>query len=164
MDFPLPEVEAQCEQLSRQGQFLCAAEVRELPGGTLTAQYAFDHAVYQATIYDRIGGARRIRMHQAIAHWLEAVAGTYAVELAAELAVHCEQGRDAERAIHYREHAARKALRRGAAHEAIGHLRTALRLLPTVPNTTSASRACSRQGRSAAVAPSGRKTEASTPL
>ena len=139
LDAPLPEVEAQCEHLARLGQFLRTAEVRELPGGTLTARYAFVHAVHQGTIYDRIGPARRIRLHYATARWLEAVAGNYAGESAAELAMHYEQGRDYERAIHYLEHAARKAMRRGAAHEAIRHLRTALRLLPSVPNVANQS-------------------------
>jgi predicted ATPase len=132
---PLADVEAQCEHLARQGQFLRTAEVRELPGGTLTAQYAFVHAVYQGTIYDRISAARRIRWHQAIARWLEEVAGEYAVESAAELAVHYEQGRDYEHAVHYLAQAARKAMRRGAAYEAIRHLRKALHLLQTAPMT-----------------------------
>ena len=136
LDAPLPQIEEQCEQLARQGQFLRAADIRELPGGTSTAQYAFVHALYQETMYDRIGAARRMRFHQSIAHWLETVSGDQAVDIAAELAVHCEQGRDYERAVHYLEHAARKAMRRGAAYEAIRHLRAALRLLPTIPKTT----------------------------
>ena len=135
LDAPLPQIEEQCEQLARQGQFLRAADIRELPGGTSTAQYAFVHALYQETMYDRIGAARRMRFHQSIAHWLEIVSGDQAVDIAAELAVHCEQGRDYERAVHYLEHAARKAMRRGAAYEAIRHLRAALRLLPTIPKT-----------------------------
>ena len=130
LDAPLPQIEEQCEQLARQGQFLRAADIREFPGGTCTAQYAFVHALYQETMYDRIGAARRMRFHQSIAHWLEAVSGDQAVDIAAELAVHCEQGRDYERAVHYLEHAARKAMRQGAAYEAIRHLRAALRLLP----------------------------------
>ena len=67
---------------------------------------------------------------------MESVAGDRAVDIAAELAVHCEQGREYERSVHYLEHAARKAMRRGAAYEAIRHLRTALRLLPTIAKTT----------------------------
>jgi len=133
---PLPHVEEQCEQLARQGQFLRAADIRELPDGTRTAQYAFVHALYQETMYDRIGAARRIRLHQSIAHWLETVSGDQAVDIAAELAVHYEQGREYERAVRYLEHAARKAMRRGAAYEAIRHLRAALRLLSTIPQTT----------------------------
>lgn len=129
----LPEVEAQCEALARQGQFLRTADVRAFPSGTVTAQYAFVHAVYQETLYERVGAARRIRWHQAIAQWLETVAGEQVVEIAAELAVHCEQGRNYDSAIHYLEQAARKALRRGAAYEATRHLRTALRLLPMAP-------------------------------
>ena len=133
VDLLLPEVEAQCEALARQGQFLRTADVRSFPSGTVTAQYTFVHAVYQETLYERVGAARRIRWHQAIAQWLETVAGEQAVEIAAELAVHYEQGRNHERAIHYLEQAARKALRQGAAYEALHHLRTALRLLQTIP-------------------------------
>jgi adenylate cyclase len=77
-----------------------------------------------------------MRLHQSIAHWLETVSGDQAVDIAAELAVHYEQGRDYERAVCYLEHAARKAMRRGATYEAIRHLRAALRVLPTIPQTT----------------------------
>lgn len=135
LDIPIPEVEAQCEDLARQGQFLGTADVRAFPSGTVTAQYAFVHAVYQETMYDRVGAARRIRWHQAIAQWLETIAGEQAVDIAAELAVHCERGRNYDRAIHYLEQAARKAMRQGAAYEALRHLRTALRLLQTTPQT-----------------------------
>ncbi len=129
----LPEVEVQCEALAREGQFVRTADVRAFPSGTVTAQYAFVHAVYQETLYERVGAARRVRWHQSIAQWMETVAGEQAVEIAAELAVHCEQGRNSDRAIHYLEHAARKALRQGAAYEALRHLRRALRLLELAP-------------------------------
>jgi len=56
-------------------------------------------------------------------------------EIAAELAVHFEQGRDYNKAIHYLEQAAQTALRRSANQEAIGLLTRALELLKTLPDT-----------------------------
>jgi predicted ATPase len=56
-------------------------------------------------------------------------------EIAAELAVHFEQGRDADRALRYLQHAADNALRRSAHADAITHLTRALALLPALPET-----------------------------
>jgi predicted ATPase len=50
-------------------------------------------------------------------------------EIAAELAVHFEQGHDPDRAIRYLQHAADNALRRSAYTDAIAHLNRALVLL-----------------------------------
>ena len=54
---------------------------------------------------------------------------------AAELAWHCEQGRDHARAIPYLQQAAATAVRRHAHQEAIDYLQRALALLQTLPDT-----------------------------
>ena len=59
---------------------------------------------------------------------------TRAPELAAELALHFDRGRDARRAIRYLRQAAENAVRRFANLEAIDHLNKALELLETLPD------------------------------
>ena len=59
-------------------------------------------------------------------------------EIAAELAVHFEQGRDYRRAVQYLQHAGENATRRLANTEAISLLTKGLELLKTLPDTPSA--------------------------
>jgi predicted ATPase len=56
-------------------------------------------------------------------------------EIAAELAMHFEQGQDYRRAVQYLGQAAQNALRRSAHREAIDHLTKGLELLKTLPDT-----------------------------
>jgi predicted ATPase len=57
-------------------------------------------------------------------------------EIAGELALHFERGRDYQRAVRYRQSAAEQALRRSAYHEAIVHCRQGLELLAALPDTS----------------------------
>jgi tetratricopeptide (TPR) repeat protein len=129
------EVEERCEGLVRREQVLEARGTAEWPDGTVAARYGFAHALYQEVLYGRVPAGRRVRLHRQIGPQLEAAYGARAEEVAAELAVHFEQGREYERAVRYREQAARRARRRSASQEAIQHLRTALRLLEVLPDT-----------------------------
>ena len=56
-------------------------------------------------------------------------------EIAAELALHRDRGRDYQRAAHYRLRAAQNALQRSAHREAIDHLMEGLELLKHLPDT-----------------------------
>ena len=129
------QIEAHCERLVRQGQMLRSVGAVEWPDGTITTNYAFCHALYQQVAYQRIGVAQRVRLHRQLATRLETAYGPQAVELAAELAWHFEQGRESLRAIQYLQQAAATAVRRHAHHEAIDHLQRALALLQTLPDT-----------------------------
>jgi len=56
-------------------------------------------------------------------------------EVAGELAVHFERGRDYPRAVQYREQVGKNAVRRSAHQEAIAHFTKGLELLKTLPDT-----------------------------
>jgi len=126
-------VEESCERLARRGGFLAARGAERLSDGTVAGRYTFLHALYQKTLYERLGEARRIRLHRAIGEGLEAARGAQVGEAAAELAVHFERGREPARAVQYLEHAARNAVRRSANREAVDLLRRALALLAMLP-------------------------------
>ncbi|HEV8717544.1 MAG TPA: AAA family ATPase [Candidatus Binatia bacterium] len=128
-------VEEQCDELVRRGQFLRAGGTESWPDGTVTACYAFQHALYQSVLYGRPTESRRLRLHQRIGVRLEEAYGGQARELAAELAMHFERGRDYQRAVRYLGQAGENAIRRSAYVEAVAHLTKGLELLKTLPDT-----------------------------
>jgi predicted ATPase len=129
------EVEAQCDVLARRHQVVQARGTAVWPDGTVTARYGFRHALYQALLYEQVPVSRRVRWHQQIGTRLEGAFGPRAGEIAAELAMHFEQGRDAPRAVQYLQHAAETASHRHAHREAMAYLRRALALLQAMPET-----------------------------
>jgi predicted ATPase len=128
------QVEAYCDTLVRRGQFVRPQGVTSWPDGTVTARYGFIHDLYHEVMYDRVPVSRLVRWHWQIGVRLEAGYGVHTQEIATELAMHFERGRDYPRAVAYLRQAADNALRRSANIEAIGHLTKALALLQILPN------------------------------
>jgi predicted ATPase len=128
-------VEVRCEALARHGQFLRGCGVEEWPDGTVAGRYAFLHALYQQVVYQQLPVGRQMQIHGKIGVREEAGYGERTSEVAAELAVHFERGRDPSRAVRYRRQAADTALQRHAYREAVTHLTTALALLTAMPET-----------------------------
>src|SRR5205809_7432463 len=116
------EVEERCEGLTRRAQFLRSRGVSEWPDGTVAARYSFIHSLYQHTWYERVPAGRRVHLHRRIGEREEGAYGDRVGEIAAELALHFERGRDYGRAVRYRRDAAKNALQRGGYREAIGAL------------------------------------------
>jgi tetratricopeptide (TPR) repeat protein len=135
------EIEERCETFVRAEQFLYARGVDEWPDKTVAARYGFIHGLYREVIYDRIPAARRTELHRKIAEREEQAYGTRAPEIAAELAVHFERGRDHNRAAQYRRSAGQNAVRRSADREALSHFVKGLEILGALPDTVERSRA-----------------------
>jgi predicted ATPase len=128
-------VEEHCTGLARREQFLRLAGTKEWPDGTVAARYGFLHALYQEVLYERLPAGRRQRLHQQIGERKEAAYGERAREIAAELALHFEEGRDYRRAISYLQLAGDNAAQRSAHMEAASHFTKGLALLQTLPDT-----------------------------
>ena len=128
-------VEERCEEFARHGRFLRASGVADWPDGAITARYSFLHALYQEALYNRIPARRRQRLHQQIARQQESAYGEQAREIATELAVHFEQGRDSRKAVHYLRLAGENAVERSAYRDAISLLTRGLELLDALPDT-----------------------------
>jgi tetratricopeptide (TPR) repeat protein len=109
--------------------------VADWPDGTVAARYEFLHALYQEVTYARVPAGRQARLHQRIGERAEQGYGARAAEIAAELAVHFERGRDYHRAARYLQLAGENAARRSAYQEAISQLTKGLELLKTLPDT-----------------------------
>ena len=124
-----------CEGLARRGQFLRAVGTAEWPDGTVAGRYAFIHALYQHVLYARVPIGHRVGLHLRIGERLERGYGPRTAEIAGELAMHFEQGRDFERAARYHGQAAEHAVRRHGYQEAVDHAARALELLAAWPDS-----------------------------
>jgi predicted ATPase len=129
LSLPEERVEARCAAWAWEGQFVSAGGTVGWPDGTLAARYRFRHALFQEVVYALTSPERRARLHQRIGSRLEGAYGKGAATIAAELAMHFEQGRDGRRAVAYLGQAARNALQRSAYSEARGRLTGGLGLL-----------------------------------
>ena len=129
----LEEVEKLCMQLIRLGSLINELDLLVWPDRTTSGRFQFQHALYRQVIYERLGQAHQARLHQRLAARMEAGYGERVNEIAAELALHFEKGRDIARAIHYNQLAARTAASRHALHEVLTHSQSGLRLLATLP-------------------------------
>jgi DNA-binding winged helix-turn-helix (wHTH) protein/tetratricopeptide (TPR) repeat protein len=133
LEQPISQIEEHLEQLARQHLFLRATGMSHYPDGTVTERYSFIHALYQEVLYQRVSGGRRSRLHQLIGVRGEQLYGEHAEEVAGELAMHFEQGRDDKRAVKYLRHSAKNHLVRFANREAVAYLGRALALVEGWP-------------------------------
>jgi DNA-binding winged helix-turn-helix (wHTH) protein/predicted ATPase len=132
---PVEEVEVVCEGLAAQQHFLDDIGLAVWPDGTSGGSYRFRHALYPQVLYEQLGSARRMQLHQRIGFFFEASYGDRAGPIVAQLAVHFERGGDILRAIRYLQQAADNAVRRNAHHEAVTILTKVLALLTTLPDS-----------------------------
>jgi DNA-binding winged helix-turn-helix (wHTH) protein/tetratricopeptide (TPR) repeat protein len=131
-----PEVvEARCNELARQGQYIKECGAQELPTGEVVTRFGFVHALYQNVLYERLPVGRRVRIHRLIAERGEEVYGNRAVEISVELAMHFERGRDYTRAAHYFKEGANNAIRRFAYQEAVNLAHRGIELIEKLPET-----------------------------
>ena len=106
----------------------------ELPDGTLATRYRFAHALYQNFLYSDLVNKRRVLLHKQAGEQLLSHYGKRAPQIATQLAIHFEQGRDFPRAIEYLSHAADHAAKLYGYAEAEKHYSQALSLAPKLPD------------------------------
>ena len=130
------EIEEQCQELVRHKQIIYTKGTVEWPDGTVTERYGFIHALYQEVLYGQVTGGKRSQFHQRVGKRIERGYHNRRQEVATELAMHFEQGRDFYRTVQYLGQAAGNANQRCAYPEATRHLGKALDLLKTLPDDT----------------------------
>jgi len=128
-------LEARCDQLARQRQFIQDRGAQELSNGQTVNRYGFIHALYQNVLYDRLPAGRRARVHQRIGEWTEGFYGEHSREVSAELAMHFDRAANPEQAVKYLQQAAENDIRRFAYREAVALSRRGLELVKGLPNT-----------------------------
>ena len=117
LEEPTDWVDEHCEALVRRHQFLLPARLVELPDGTITPRYKFGHILYLEVPYRLLPAMRRAQIHRRIGQSGERIYGSRVDDIAAELAMHFEQGNDAPRAVRYLLMAAENARHRSANYE-----------------------------------------------
>lgn len=133
MDSSIPEIETICANLVKRRQFLRPAKMIQLRDGSLLERYGFAHGMYQHVFYHGVPHPRRILLHRRIGEFQETAYSDHLQEIAPELAVHFQEGRDYARTVRYRRLSAAKALAQYANREAQEHLGKALALLDRLP-------------------------------
>jgi tetratricopeptide (TPR) repeat protein len=101
----------------------------------LAGQYQFIHSLYRTVWNERIPVGLRRQLHLKIGLRKEQAYGQHSGEIAAELAVHFEAGRDFSRAVVYLRQAGRNAASRNAHREAVRLLSRGLRVLKQLAET-----------------------------
>ncbi|HTY54856.1 MAG TPA: AAA family ATPase [Candidatus Binataceae bacterium] len=142
----LEEVERRANTLARSSHLFQHLSDVEWPDGALAARYGFTHQLYREVLYDGVGAARRMRLHQRVGECKEAAFAGKLGEVAGKLAMHFEASRDFDRAVRYLELAAQNALNRHSHREAAEHLTRAIRLAGALaPSVDRTRRECSLQ-------------------
>jgi DNA-binding winged helix-turn-helix (wHTH) protein/tetratricopeptide (TPR) repeat protein len=128
------QIEDLCEGLAERQQFIKSTGIEELADGVVSAHYEFRHSLYRQAIYQRLSDVSRSRLHRGLGGRLTSLCTSREreQELASELAMHFERGRDYEQAIRYLRLSGENAARRFAYRDAIQLWRQALKLVPKV--------------------------------
>jgi predicted ATPase len=131
-------IEELCDGFAEKQQFIRSTGIYEFPNGRASAQYEFRHSLYRDFLYSRLPIGNRCKLHRRIGEQLEALWTNGRVEVASELALHFEEGREYEKAIKYLRRSAENATRRFEYRHGIDTLEHALQLVPKVPTSAQA--------------------------
>lgn len=135
LDGDVIETEERLARLAENGLMVVADGESVWPDSTAAGAYRLTHFLYQSVLRDRVPAARRRRLHERIATRLERAYRGHTADVAAELAFHFEACGQAERAVPYNEEGAGRAVRRGAAREALVLIDHGLGILDGLPAT-----------------------------
>jgi tetratricopeptide (TPR) repeat protein len=121
-------VEDICDKLAERQQIIRFAGIQIAPNGADSAHYEFRHSLYRQALYGQLSDVRRSKLHRKMGQQLLPICAGGKRELAAELALHLEKGRDNEQAVRYSLVNAENALGRFAHRDSIQILDHALAL------------------------------------
>jgi DNA-binding winged helix-turn-helix (wHTH) protein/tetratricopeptide (TPR) repeat protein len=122
-------IEEQCDKLANRQRFIRSIGIHDAPNGAASAHYEFRHALYRQALYRSLTGLSRSKLHLSLAERLMPICNAGKPELASELALHFEAGRDYQRAARCLMLAAENTQKRFSYRDSIQVLRKALRLI-----------------------------------
>ena len=123
------KIEEVCEGLVAKLQFIKCSGIEEQANGEISAHYDFRHSLYREVLYGRLSESTRSKLHLLLAQRLKSFCDPCEQELATELALHFEGGRDYEQALNYLLIAADNAVGRFAYRDCIEILKHAHELV-----------------------------------
>ncbi|HKR59503.1 MAG TPA: AAA family ATPase, partial [Pyrinomonadaceae bacterium] len=127
------DLEESLAQIEKNHRLIAIRGEEELPDGTLATRYRFTHALYQNFLYDGLVTSRRTMLHRLAGETLAEHYRTRAPQLAAQLALHFERGREFPRAVEFLIHAGDNATALYGNAEAAEHYTRALSLAAKLP-------------------------------
>lgn len=122
-------IEEQCDKLANRQRFIRLIGIHDAPDGAPSAHYEFRHSLYRQALYRSLTGLNRSKLHLTLAERLMPICTAGKSELASELALHFEAGRDYERAARCLMLAAENTQKRFSDRDSIQLLRQALELI-----------------------------------
>ena len=131
---PIEEV---CDRLAGRQQFIRSAGIHAAADGSLSSRYEFRHSLYRQALYRSLSGLKRCELHLSLGERLLPLLHGGKPELASEVALHFEEGRDHARAARCLIHAAENTARRFSYRDTIRVLRHALELTEGLPSQDS---------------------------
>lgn len=129
LDVPEIDLEEQMAGLEKTHRLIETRGEEELPDGSLATRYRFSHSLYQNYLYGNLVNKRRVLLHLQAGERLVEHYGQRAPQIATQLALHFERGRDFGRAVEYLIHAGDNATKLYAYAEAEEHFSHALSLV-----------------------------------
>jgi DNA-binding winged helix-turn-helix (wHTH) protein/tetratricopeptide (TPR) repeat protein len=127
------DLEERLDRLSRAHRLIRARGEEELPDGVVATRYAFSHALYQNVLYGDMVAQRRRDLHRRVCDLMEQHYGDDTAQVAAQLAMHSERGRDFARAVSYLTLVGDNSARVYANSGAAEHYTRALELVEKLP-------------------------------
>ena len=140
LDRDIVAVEDGLQQLAQHGLFVQRAGIVTWPDGSISARFAFLHALYRQTWLEQLVPSALQRYNHRVGLCLEAAWGGRSDEISVELASRFCDARDLPRAVRYLRIAGTSAARRSAHREAQQLLALGLDLVRTLPRSVQAER------------------------
>jgi hypothetical protein len=122
-------IEEVCEKLAGRRQFIRSEGIHAAADGSPSARYEFRHSLYRQALYRSLSGLKRSQLHLSLGERLMPLCTSGKPELASEVALHFEEGRDHARAARCLMLAAENTARRFSYRDTIRILRHALELM-----------------------------------
>ena len=127
------DLEERLAHLEKTHRLIVTLGEEELPDGSLATRYRFAHALYQNFLYSDLVNKRRVMLHRQAGEQLARHYGKRVPQIATQLALHFERGRDFPKAIEYLTHAGDNATKLYANAEAADHYTRAIGLVQKLP-------------------------------
>jgi tetratricopeptide (TPR) repeat protein len=128
------DLEEMLARLEKTDRLVLTLGEEELPDGSLATRYRFAHALYQNFLYGSLVNKRKIMLHSQAGEQLVRHFCKRAPQIATQLALHFERGRNFRRAVEYLIRAGDNTTRLYGNAEAAEHYTRALSLVEKLPD------------------------------
>jgi DNA-binding winged helix-turn-helix (wHTH) protein/tetratricopeptide (TPR) repeat protein len=121
-------IEETCDKLAQREQFIRFVGIYESANGADSTHYEFRHTLYRQALYRGLSSLSRSTLHRSLGEQLMPICTAGKTELASQVALHFEEGRNYEQAARYLILTAENDTRRFAHGDSIRVLQHALQL------------------------------------